>query len=50
MAGLVACLWLVSRLFCGLFCGHSIILGLEDQGSGCLVLNNMFGGSCMIIC
>ena len=24
MAGLVACLWLVSGLFCGLFYGHSI--------------------------
>ena len=24
MAGLVACLWLVSRPFCGLFFGHSI--------------------------
>ena len=24
MAGLIACLWLVSGPFCGLFCGHSI--------------------------
>ena len=32
MAGFVACLWLVSRPFCGLFCGHSICHTLP-QGS-----------------
>ena len=27
-----------------------VTLGLEDQGCCCLVLNNMFGGSCVIKC
>ena len=51
MAGLVACLWLVSRPFCGRFVDIVYVtLGLEDQGCCYLVLNNMLGDSCVIRC
>ena len=52
MSGLVAYLWLVSGSFCGLFGGHSICHAWPrgSRGCCCLILNNMLGGSCVIIC